>query len=178
MSSATTELDRPEPKERWGQGIMGFRQIHGKEWPRPVPTPFICPGLAALVSGPSEVAEMWLSVGASTVRVSNALMEIVECVYQIRDRASVLWFLECYPSLISLLVEAHPRIAYYFPFSQLFLELLSDPEDHAEHQLIVLISTLMEPEQALRQLDEFDEDWGLSLASDADGKICVNLEFR
>lgn len=127
---------------------------------------------------PSEKIEIWQEVGASTVHVPQVEIDLLERLYTFRGRPEVLWFLGRYPFLVPLVLEAYSKIGDYFPLSQVFLEVFTDPEGIDEDQLVMFIATDLTPDEAVSRLDEFDEDWWLDALDQAQGKLCINVEFR
>lgn len=102
----------------------------------------------------------------------------LEQLYTFRERPGVLRFLNKYPFLVSLLLEAHKKIGDYFPNSQVFLEVVTDPETINDHQLVTFIATNLVPDKAVDSLNRFDDDWWLDALDRAQGKLCINLEFQ
>jgi len=109
---------------------------------------------------------------------SQAEVQGLERLYTFRKRAEVLWFLGKYPVLVPLLLEAHDKIGDHFSHPQLFLEVVTDPEVNDDHQLVVFIATNSRPDEALRRLGRFDEDWWLDASHGAQGNLCIHVESR
>lgn len=101
----------------------------------------------------------------------------LEQVYTLRERAEVMPFLERYPFLTSLLLEAYSKVKEYFPDSQAFLEIVGDPEETDDDQLVLFIATNSDPDEALERLDQFDENWWLDALDRAQGKLGISVEF-
>lgn len=133
---------------------------------------------AAALREPLEAIRAWQEVGASTVRVPQAVIQWLERLYTFREREEVLWFLESYPFLVSLLLEAYDNIGNYFPYTQVFLEVVTDPEAINDYQLVSSIATNLGPDEVIDRLERFDEDWWLDALDQAQGKLCINVEFR
>ncbi len=136
------------------------------------------PSFTVALREPLEAIRTWQEIGASTVRVSQAEIELLERLYTFRERAEVLWFLERYPFLVSLLLEAYGKIGNHFPYPQVFLEVVTDPEAFDDYQLVIFIATNFAPDEAVGKLEQFDEDWWLDALDRAQGKLCINVEFR
>lgn len=98
-------------------------------------------------------------------------------VFSLRNQEEVKSFLVEHPSLISVLRETQIEIRHFFPQAQIFLEVVSDPEDSAIVQLGILIRSDLNPEAVYQQLQEFEENWWLDNLDRAKGAILVNLEF-
>jgi hypothetical protein len=127
---------------------------------------------------PLEATKTWQEIGASTVRVSQTEIGLLERLYTFRKREEVLWFLERYPFLVSLLLEAHYEIEKYFSHSQICLEVVTDPEAMDDYQLAVFIVTKLGPDEAVDRLEQFDEGWWLDVLDQAQGMLCIDVEFR
>lgn len=108
----------------------------------------------------------------------NALQAVQEQFLFGNDQAEVSQFLQRYPFLVTLLLEAHRNIMKYFPGnSQVYLTVATDPEDLSADQLVVSIATDLDPEQATNALDGFDEQWWLKSLRSMQGKLCITLEL-
>ncbi len=131
----------------------------------------------ALLESP-EVMRIWREVGASVVRTSEFELRLVERLYTFRRHAKVSQFLEKFPFLAPLLVEAYSKFGNYFgPHPRVFLEIVTDPEAPDDHELFALIYTNLAPDEALDRLDRFDREWWLDASHKAQGRICVDVEF-
>jgi hypothetical protein len=126
---------------------------------------------------PSEMIQKWQGPGVSVVSLPPAVVRCLERLYIFRDREEVLWFLERYPFLVSLLLEAYEEIWNYFPYSQVSLEVISDPEALDEYQLLASISTSLAPDEAIDKLEQFDESWWLDALDRVQSKLCIDVEF-
>lgn len=131
----------------------------------------------ALLESP-EVMRNWQEVGASVVRTYEFEIRLVERLYTLRRHAKVSQFLEKFPFLVTLLVEAYSKFGNYFgPYPRVFLEVVTDPEALDDHELFALIYTSLTPDEALDRLDWFDREWWLDASHKAQGKICIDVEF-
>ena len=99
-------------------------------------------------------------------------------MYTFGERAEVLWFLDKYPVLVPLLLEACGKIGNYFSYPQLSLEVLTDPETDGDRQLVMFIGTNLAPDEALPMLEQFDENWWLDASREAQGNLCIHVEFQ
>jgi len=125
----------------------------------------------------SYVRTNWGETGSSTVRLSDEHVQWLEALYVLRNRKSVLSFLESHPLLVSLLIEAHQRIGGYFPHSRLVLEAMADPEYPADSELVIYVQTDTNPEEAFERLQQLDDDWWLHAVRQGQGLLCMNVEF-
>ncbi len=102
----------------------------------------------------------------------------LEQVYDFRKPIEVSHFLAMNPFLIPLLGEAYTHIKKFFPSSKLFVEVVADPEEIDEQQLVVFIAANHDPDEASEALDQFDKDWWLDAMDRAQDKLCITLEFQ
>jgi hypothetical protein len=115
--------------------------------------------------------------GASTVRAPVAEVQWLERLYTFRERAEVLEFLEKYPFLVSLSLEAYGEIGNYFPDLQVYLEVVTDPEEINGSQLVIFIATNLAPDEAADRLERFDKGWWLDALDRAQGKLCITIRL-
>jgi len=99
----------------------------------------------------------------------------IEQAYHLQDRDEVLCFLEAYPFLVPLLLEAYDNIQAYFPDSSLSLAVVEEADDTSEPQLVLHIRTPDTPEEAFMALNELDEDWWLDALPFARGHMFINV---
>lgn len=112
----------------------------------------------------------------SAVSSSVRPAEIVEDLYEIRRPEEVRLFLETHLFLPPLLKEARDKIRDQFPASQVFLQVVNDPEDPTNTQLIAFIATSADPTTAFGKLQELDAMWWLAAMDRAQGKFQISLE--
>lgn len=130
------------------------------------------------LSEPLEKELIWRESGASIVRFRDREVQMLEELYVFRRRMEVLRFLDVHPFLVPLLLEAYAKIGRYFePYHEVFLEVISDPEATNDRQLFAFIGTRLSPDQALDSLERFDEEWWLDVLDQAQGKLCIDVEF-
>ena len=127
---------------------------------------------------PVKEMRTWQDMGVPIVRVHKPEIPLLERLYRFRERLDVLGFLERCPFLVSLLLKAYRKIREYFPYSRIFLEVVTDPEAVGDSQLVVFIATDFDPDEADERFERFDEDWWLDALDQAKGMLCINLEFR
>ena len=134
--------------------------------------------LPAVYNKSPYLSDSMIISDTSTVRVNPRDIHILEDLYTFRERKKVIGFLETYPFLVSLLLEAHYEVHEYFDGAQLFLEVFSDPEKLEQEELLLYISTNMSPEEANRCLFEFDINWWLKVSNLSQDKLCIDVEYR
>lgn len=115
---------------------------------------------------------------SSTVLIEQIEVRALERLYIFKERLEVLDFINLHPFLAPLLFEVVGRIAQFFPEPQLSLEVVSDFEFPDSSQLVLSIETTLSPDEALKRLDSFDDDWWLDTAREAEGRLCIDVEFR
>jgi len=173
--SGTSEKKVREP--------MSFVLPRGVDWPKAIaPEPrestFLLSGVvSASATACSGVISVWQQPGLSLMYASELQFVLLEQTYRFRRRDEVISFLKAYPFLVSLLVEAYPRIAQCFgPHPLVFLEVVTDPEAADDRQLVAFTRTDLVPIKALASLDRFDKSWWLEASHRSRGKLCVHLE--
>lgn len=103
-------------------------------------------------------------------------LQSISSVYSFRNSREVRAFLEETPSLVELLLEAPPYIAKYFPDSEVFLEVETEPENIDDRQLVAAIATSYSPNEAYKKLKQLDEEWWLDVLERAHMKLCITVE--
>jgi hypothetical protein len=114
-------------------------------------------------------------------------IQAIERLYAFRGKTEVLRFLETYPFLASLLLEAYGRIKNYFSDAQIFLKVVADPEaidDDLDNntemddyeELVAFIATHLAPQEAVEKLKQLYQEWWLKTANLSKGKLGINLE--
>ena len=86
-------------------------------------------------------------------------------------------FLEQYPFLGPLLVEAHDHIHRYFEEPQLLLEVVIDPEAIDADRLVAYVATRLSVEEALDRLHQLDEGWWLDAFERGQRKLLIDVDF-
>ena len=119
-----------------------------------------------------------LSAVASWDHIPAGELAGLEHSYTFKERAEVLRFLDEYPFLVPLLLEAPPKIEDHFPESPLFLTVLADPEVGDDAQLVLSIGVDFPPDQALLRLQQLDIEWWLDSVSQTEGRLCIDVEYR
>ncbi len=110
-----------------------------------------------------------------TPNLSQSDLKSLERLYTFRESTEVLEFLDKYPFLVPLLLEAHEHICRHFPNSPLFLQYVPDPEiDYP--QLVVYIVTKLDLEEALDRLDLLDE-WWVKVPNRSQSKMLFDVEL-
>lgn len=103
--------------------------------------------------------------------------------HAVKEPEHVASFLEAYPFLVPLLIEARPILARYFPDTPVVLELVDEPdaedeEDGAElTDLFATVQSRLPPEEAMRRLDRLDQDWWYANLRRGDGRLHIGPTY-
>jgi hypothetical protein len=118
-------------------------------------------------------------IDTTEVSTKEPPLQTIEKLYAFHRPLEVKEFLAAHPFLEPLLVEAYDKIGDYFgPQPDVVLEVVTDPEAIDDRELFVFIRTNLPPEEALDRLDRLDQEWWLDAADQADGKLCIHVEFK
>lgn len=113
----------------------------------------------------------------TALSISEVDVKTLEQLYTFRERTEVLAFLNKYPFLVPVLLEAPAKIEQYFPNSQLFLEVVPDAEI-AEWVLLVLsILMNLDPNDAVNRLNQMDMNWWVHTPYEVRKNVCTLLEY-
>jgi hypothetical protein len=96
----------------------------------------------------------------------------------VRRPAELRRYLKKHPFLVPLLQEIRGKLHEYFPDCPASLAVVTDPEEAGSEQMVVSVATSLAPHDAVGRLGQFDRDWWLDNVRRAQGKICVDVEFR
>jgi len=88
----------------------------------------------------------------------QANIQFLEQTYRLRERSEILRFLNQYPALMPVLLEAPDKIRRYFPSSQLFLQVVLDPELIDWVKLILSIRITLNPKEAVDKQNPLDKN--------------------
>lgn len=108
-------------------------------------------------------------------------LEEIERLYSLRRAVEVKKFVGEHPFLVPLLGVAHSAATRYFDPLSLDLEVIAEPDSSgsAEDQQLVLFVVLeSKPHEAYSKLQRFDNEWWLDAMDEAQGCLCISLEFR
>jgi len=117
-------------------------------------------------------------VRTSTFLAQQSQIGALNEIYAFRRPGEVYRFLRENQFFGDLLFEAAEEIHRLFtPFPELFLEVLSDPEE-AGTQLLALIRTSISPQEAFQRLNAFDKEWWLDASQRSKGRLCIHVELE
>lgn len=93
------------------------------------------------------------------------------------DAAAVNAFLDRHPGLVGTILAAKDTLRRFFPEEPLRLDVARDPEYPADRQIEICVVTHREVDDALNQLDRFDDEWLAIVDGKADDHVLVTLAF-
>jgi hypothetical protein len=105
-------------------------------------------------------------------------LEEVEPLYRLRKPMQVKRFLSDHAFLLPILVAAHDPIKSCFAPLHLALEVIAEPESIDDQQLVLFVVVQLTPAEAFARLQRFDNEWWLDVMDEAQGSLCISLEFR
>ncbi|MBC7823257.1 MAG: hypothetical protein H7126_05170 [Candidatus Parcubacteria bacterium] len=116
---------------------------------------------------------------SNTVPVSLSQTQIatLEKSYTLKQRLEILRFLEGSPEIVSTLLEAPVSIQHYFPTEKLFLDIRVDPEVANYQEIVLVILTSLDPQEALKRQRHLDQDWWRGISGQVWDHLCVLLEY-
>ncbi len=113
----------------------------------------------------------------TVVSIPPADLKTLENLYTFREQAKIYEFLDQHPFLVPVLLEAPDKIRHYFPDSQLFLEVLVDPESIDWIQLALSILVKIHPHEAVSRLHQLDDNWSGGLSHQVHQQFFTTLEY-
>ncbi len=113
----------------------------------------------------------------AAVSIPHVDLATLEQLYSFRGRTEVLQFLDHYPFLIPVLLEAPEKIRRYFPDSHLFLEVVPDPEIIDYVQLVLSILMKLDPHEAVKRLHQLDENFSRGFSHQVHQQFLTILEY-
>jgi hypothetical protein len=105
-------------------------------------------------------------------------MVLLNNKYTLKTAADVYDFIGNNPYLLPLLMEAYHRIRNYFPSEILFLEVVTDPDEIGDKQLVIYICTDLSPQDAIDKLDQLDDNWWLNAFDASDLKLLIQVVYE
>ncbi|MFQ5795287.1 MAG: hypothetical protein ACE5JP_09590 [Candidatus Bipolaricaulia bacterium] len=127
-----------------------------------------------------SVEELWEEViGTSIVRAFEAKVRRLERLFIFQDVMKVTGFIRKYPFLTDLLEEAYVEIQKHFGSnSEVFLELVADPEVQGLVELFGYIAIDLTPEEAGKRLQRFDHEWYFKQLPQVKGRLNFDVKFE
>lgn len=118
-----------------------------------------------------------LMIVEETAVATNDLEEL-ERLHSFRRPIRVRRFLSEHAFLIPLLDAAYDMTTRYFAPLSLALEVIADPDSMDDQQLVLFVVLQGTPAEAFAKLQRFDNEWWLDAMDEAQGRLCISLEFR
>lgn len=116
----------------------------------------------------------WRRINTHSLAIKRVLIDL----FALRNSQKTFFFLTRNDFLVPLLIEANREIKKHFPESDLYLEVVNDPEAKDKRQLLLYISTKLAPREARPILKKLDNEWWLAALEKAQGKLCISLEYQ
>ena len=108
----------------------------------------------------------------------NSQFQKISELYTFRSGSlQILNFLIRNEKLLHFVIEAKAHISDYFPEDELILEIISDPEEDEDEEIVIYVRTNLQVEEALPKLNEFDESWFLNAITVYGENLCIDLEY-
>jgi hypothetical protein len=114
------------------------------------------------------------SLSAPTIANHVAL---INSSFIFRNQDRIFEFIKYQLDLLTLLVEARSKLIKYFRVAQFILEVIADPDEPDDTQLVMFVRTGLSPEEALTALAHFDEEWWADALPRAKNKLTIHLEL-
>ncbi|MEG4530168.1 hypothetical protein [Microcoleus sp. D2_18a_D3] len=110
--------------------------------------------------------------------ISQSDIETLEKSYIFRDKTEVIEFINQYPFLLPVLLEAPVQISNYFPEQKLLLQVINDPEiPNYVHLVLSIILTDLDPDEAMDREDELRKNWSRGLSHEIREHFYTILEY-
>jgi hypothetical protein len=107
------------------------------------------------------------------------VVDMLEQSYSFEESKKIRQFLRRDRAALATLVKALPRIEEIFDFSDILVSLEeSAPGSSYSKELYIRIFTSFEVDEALEQLDAFDQEWWLAQPAEIHNRICFDVDFR
>lgn len=110
--------------------------------------------------------------------ISQLDIETLEKSYIFRDKTEVIDFINKYPFLLPVVLEAPVQISNYFPEQRLLLQVINDPEiPNYVHLVLSIILTDLAPDEAMDREDELRRNWSRGLSHEIREHFYTILEY-
>ncbi|NER35560.1 MAG: hypothetical protein F6J93_16470 [Oscillatoria sp. SIO1A7] len=109
--------------------------------------------------------------------ITTTEVETLEQFYSLPERAEVIQFIDKFPFLLPVLLEAPEKIRRYFPEEPLVLKVVRDPEIADYVQLVLSILTTLEPMEAVDRQNQLERYWWSGVSLQVWKQLCVLLEY-
>jgi len=110
--------------------------------------------------------------------ISQSDIETLEKSYIFRDKIEVIEFINKYPFLLPVVLDAPVQISPYFPEQKLLLQVINDPEiPNYFHLVLSIILTDLAPDEAMDREDELRKNWSRGLSHEIREHFYTILEY-
>ena len=110
--------------------------------------------------------------------ISQLDIETLEKSYIFRDKTEVIDFINQYPFLLPVVLEAPVQISNYFSEQKLLLQVINDPEiPNYVHLVLSIILTDLDPDEAMDREDELRKNWSRGLSHEIREHFYTILEY-
>lgn len=110
--------------------------------------------------------------------ISQSDIETLEKSYIFRDKTEVIEFINKYPFLLPIVLDAPVQISPYFPEQKLLLQVINDPEiPNYIHLVLSIILTDLAPDEAMDREDELRKNWSRGLSHEIREHFYTILEY-
>ena len=110
--------------------------------------------------------------------ISQSDIETLENSYIFRDKTEVIDFINKYPFLLPVVLEAPVQISNYFTEQKLLLQVINDPEiPNYVHLVLSIILTDLDPDEAMDREDELRKNWSRGLSHEIREHFYTILEY-
>ncbi len=110
--------------------------------------------------------------------ISQSDIETLEKSYIFRDKTEVIEFINQYPFLLPVVLEAPVQISNYFPEQRLLLQVIDDPKiPNYVHLVLSIILTDLAPDEAMDREDELRRNWSRGLSHEIREHFYTILEY-
>lgn len=104
-------------------------------------------------------------------------LKAIAQLYHVKNKDELLWFIHKHETITSLVLEAFDEIQKYFTTEVIELKVELDPDTNESQSLSAYILTSISAKEALKRLDDFDEEWFLDNLDRTDGLFNFYLKF-
>jgi hypothetical protein len=123
-----------------------------------------------------------ISDAATDVDVSGSpQFARLENVYEFRERAEIIKYLNEHTFLLDILEEAPAKIHTVFPDAPLALEFSPDYENPSDARLVLWIKSIYNVDESLERMDKLDTLWWFKVVRDLPIQyktdLSINMEF-
>lgn len=120
----------------------------------------------------------WQRPRTSMVKFSPLIREWIERQFILEHPTEVWGVLTTQSFLLSLLMEAHTEIRKHFPYSPIFLDVVTDPEAPGSSELVASIAPTCDPDAAYAAYTQFVEAWWLDRLPAAAQQLSIIIQYR